>query len=336
MAEGLTRGTRWVLAGVLAALVAIGAMGSAVGWWAHDVLLNTDSWVETVGEIGTTDEVEEAFARVIAREINDWISPSERLVNLLPDLLDPLGELIGARIEALVEEETSAFFAGEVYEDIWYGLNRSAHQAVTAIIRDEVANVSTAGGVVSVDLEPFVRPILDQVVVKIYEVGANLPGFVLDRLDFAQTINDMIAQYEAEGFPERLNNVVVYESDRLAAVQVTVAQFDRFVIILPIVTLVIAAVALVVAPKRFRMTLILIGAVLVAWAGAFFASNWITGTLVEGVSGGEAAVVAEAILEGVTAGLDQLLGVVVAIGTVVGIVALLLRYMWSGRNAIEG
>jgi len=143
MEEGRNATVRWLLAGILTVAVGLGAMGSAVGWWTHQILFDTDKWVETVGPIGTDPVVQEALASVVSTELIDLIRPGSRLVAIFPDVLDPIGELLGARIEELISEETAEFFASKAYADFWVGLNTTGHSTAVAIIRDEVPNVST-------------------------------------------------------------------------------------------------------------------------------------------------------------------------------------------------
>jgi hypothetical protein len=331
MEEERSTTIRWVLAGVLTLVVALGAMGSAVGWWTHQILFDTDKWVETVGPIGNDPVVQEALASVVSTELIDLIRPGSRLVAILPDVLGPIGELLGAGIEELIREETAEFFASEAYEDFWIGLNTTVHSTAVAIIRDEVPNVSTAGGVVAVDLEPFLAPIVDRVAAKARELGESLPAVLLTQFDVVEAIDEMVSQYEEEGFPEHLNNVVVYESSRLAAVQTTVAVFDRFVVILPIVTLMVAVLALAIAPNRSRMLLILLLAAIVAWIGALLTTNWITTSLVSAIERDEIGVVAESILTGMTAGLENLLTLVIIVAVVAGAVAVLVPFVQKRR-----
>ena len=331
MEEGRNATVRWLLAGILTVAVGLGAMGSAVGWWTHQILFDTDKWVETVGPIGTDPVVQEALASVVSTELIDLIRPGSRLVAIFPDVLDPIGELLGARIEELIREETAEFFASKAYADFWVGLNTTGHSTAVAIIRDEVPNVSTAGGVVTVDLEPFLTPMVDRVVAKARELGESLPEVLLTQFDVVEAIDEMITQYEEEEFPDHLNNVVVYESSRLAAVQTTVAVFDRLVVILPIVTLMVAVLSLAIAPDRSRMLLILLLAAIAAWTGALLTTNWIKTSLVSAIESDEIGVVAESILSGVTAGLENLLILVIIVAVVAGAVAVLVPFVRKKR-----
>lgn len=196
MSEEPRRPIRWAIAGVLAVLAFVGAIGSVVGYWSHNVLFDTDTWVETVGPIGTDPVVTDALADYTAAELNALLDPTGRLTTLVPPVLTPLAELVGGAIENVIAEETLAFFESDLYDDLWNGLNRTAHTAVVAIIRDQVPFISTDEGEVAVDLIPILTPIVDQIVERTQEIGSAIPEFLLDRVEFDDALVDLIAQYE--------------------------------------------------------------------------------------------------------------------------------------------
>ena len=253
MIERIKDSSRWVIAGFLAALTVVAFVGSVVGYWTHQVLFDTDTWLETVEPLVTDPVVIDAMAEVVSDGLIEFMEPGSRLETLLPERLAPLGELAGAAIETFVVEGTEAFFASDRFGDVWLTLNEKAHTAVVAILRDDVPFLSTNDGVVAVDLEPFLVPVLDGVVERLEILGDNIPEIVVDAADFDDAISQMITEYEQAEFPEHLNEVVIYSSDTLATAQDLVALFDRVVIIFPIVTLILGAAAVLVAPKRLWM-----------------------------------------------------------------------------------
>lgn len=322
---------RWVLAGLLGLLTLIAALGTVVGRWSHSVLLDTESWVETVGPVGTAPEVTDALSRYFTAELNDFLAPTQRLQELTPDALDPLAARAGGVIESIVETETRSFFEGETYATLWIGLNETAHSAAVAIIRDQVPFFSTAGGVVTVDLTPLLSRIVDQVVVFLREVGDAIPQVVLDRTEFDDKVAELITAYETEGLPERFSNVVVFESERLGAIQQTVSLFDRLVWVLPALTVLLAVWAVWLAPNRILMGLALLGGAVVVWLLSIWAISTIVSTVVDGVTSQQTAVVAEAVLEAITDGLLTLM-IVLSIGAVAAGVGV---FVWSRQSEPE-
>jgi hypothetical protein len=72
-------------------------------------------------------------------------------------------------------------------------------------------------------------------------------------VDIDETVALIISTYEEEGLPDGLSEIEVYRSTQLAVVQDTVALLDRLVWILPLVTILLAAAAMYLAPSRSRM-----------------------------------------------------------------------------------
>jgi hypothetical protein len=87
-----------------------------------------------------------------------------------------------------VVDETERFFASEFYANTWYQINERMHRSAVAIVRDELPNVSTEGGVVTVDLIPVLTPIVDRVLGRLTEFAEAIPDALLDRVDIDETV----------------------------------------------------------------------------------------------------------------------------------------------------
>ena len=322
---------RWLFTALFALLTLGAAVGTAVGRWTHDTLFDTDAWLEVVGPISGDPLVSDALSSAVSWELIEFLDPTVRLQSLLPDLLDPLAVEIGTSVDELIIGETDEFFHSDLFDELWLGLNETAHTAAVAIIRDQVPFASTAGGVVAVDLEPLVVHIIDSVVVRLESLGERIPDFILEQLDIDETVSSLIVEYETEGIPESLNNVVVYESDRLAAVQQTVATFDRLVVFLPWLTLVLAAITVGFAPKRLVMIPVLILSAALAWLLSGFIVDRIIDNVLSGIASNDASEVASSLLEGITAGLDDLLRILIIAALVIGGAAVLV--VWRFRKS---
>ena len=322
---------RWAIVVVLVLLAMVSSVGAAIGRWTHTTLFDTDAWVEVVGPIGTDPIVTDALSEAVSDALIEWAMPTERLENILPDFLDPVAVEVGAEIETFIVEETTTFFESDLYEDLWFGINETAHRAVVAIIRDQVPFVSTAGGVVSVDLRPLAEAIVDRLIVRLESLGEVVPDFVIEQFEIDDVIQDFIDQYEEEGVPEQLGDVVIYESDRLASVQQAVATFDRLVFVMPLIALLFAVLAVVVAPSRLVMIPILVGAAAIAWLLSLLGINLLLDNIVSGITNQNAAEVADLLFTTVTEGLQILLigliVIAVLIAFVSGVVVAFARYV---------
>jgi hypothetical protein len=328
---------RWLFTGLFALLTLFAAVGTAVGRWTHDTLFDTEAWLEVVGPISSDPVVSDALSDVVSRELIEFLDPTVRLQKLLPDQLDRVAVEMGTAIEGIIVDETEKFFESELFDELWLGLNELVHPAVVAIIRDQVPFASTAGGVVTVDLEPLLTPIIDSVLVAIVTVGEQIPDVILDQIDVDETVSELAIEYETDGLPESLNNVVVYQSDRLAAIQQTVSSFDRLVVFLPWLTLILAVATVAFAPSRLVMIPIMIFGGALAWFLSLIIVDAIIASALGGIDSADATDVASALLEGITASLDDLLRILIISALVIGgaAVGVVWRFRRSNEEPIE-
>lgn len=337
MAARLLR-QRWSVAIVTLILAATGFVGSVASRWTHDVLFDTDSFMETVGPIGTSEVVTGALSDRFSGTLTDWIDAENRLTELLPPVLTPMAGRIGERVDEIISDETDRFFTSEVYEQAWLGLAESVHTAAVAIIRDQVPFVSTAGGEVEVDLIPIMTPIVDRVFDRLTELGEAIPQVILDQVDFDDSITEAIGVYETEGLPGWLGEIQVYSSDRLANIQKTTSLLDRLVWVLPVVTVLLAVGALYYAPKRGRMVVAMLASAGVGWLLASVLVSRLVGTVVGNIESTTAAAVADEVFTGITSGLIRILailGLVAAVGAL-GVGAWLYSTREKGEMADPG
>ncbi len=319
---------RWSAAIVLLILATAGLVATVASRWTHDVLFDTETWVETVSPIGTDEVVTDALSEIVATELIAWIDAENRMGSLVPPALAPLAGLMAPWVNDLILEETEDFFDSELYGSAWTTINERGHAAAVAIIRDQLPLVSTAGGVVTVDLEPLLAPVADRVFARLTELGGAIPGALLDQVDIDETIARIIETYEQEGIPDRLRNVEVYDSERLAAVQQTTALLDLLVWVLPVLTLLLAGGALYFAPHRGLMSVYLLGAAALGWLLAWLAVRLVGNAIVSSIDSTTTADVADAVFTGVTNGLTTIL---VVLALVAGVGSVLVGW-WLYRE----
>jgi hypothetical protein len=83
---------RWSTAIALAIFAMVGVVASVSAFWAHRVLFDTDTWMDTVGPIGTNEVVTGALADRISSDLIEWLDAENRLETLLPPVLAPLAD----------------------------------------------------------------------------------------------------------------------------------------------------------------------------------------------------------------------------------------------------
>jgi hypothetical protein len=205
---------------------------SVLAVWLHDTVLDTDQYVATVAPLARDPAVQEAIA---TRTTNSLVASTDleaRVAALLPPRAPISAPAVVDGIKRVVHEFSLRLVQSDQFANIWEQANRHAHSQVVAVLQGEgTRNVETKNGRVVVHLGPFV----DRVKAALGNAGINL---------FSDT----------DG--ERVNNqIVLLDSDQLSKTQGAVDAFDKLAIALPVLTIVLLALAVLVSGNRRRTTL---------------------------------------------------------------------------------
>ncbi len=218
---------RWVSV-VLAVVVAVLVPISLITVWAEQTLLSTDGYVDTVAPLARDDAVQRRVGEVITTEINASVEFDEIAAELLPEDLQVLAGPIAGGAQQVVGRAVTRIVEGELFAELWTAANREAHAVVLAVLTGEGSDlVETSGGRIAVDLAPVVDR-LDE------SLGGLLSSDFVSRLG--------LDQIEVE--------YTLLESEELARAQDAARLLDRLGWIVPLVTIVLAALAVLVAEDR--------------------------------------------------------------------------------------
>lgn len=221
---------RWVLAGVLAALLVLLVAASLAGAWTRAVLLDTDRYVATVAPLVDDPAVQDGLTEQLTGQV---VSTVEAEIEELPAFVQgPLLALTN-RLEGLVEDAVGSIVRSEEFAQAWEAANRSAHEQVVGALTGTSTTVSITEGQVSIRAQAF----------------ADVAQESLEAAGFGQV---------AALIPAVQGSVVVLRSDALPVVQATLRVLDVVGAWLWLPTLLLAAAVVLLAPRR------LLGGVLAA------------------------------------------------------------------------
>ena len=113
------------------------------GNWAHTTILDTERYIETVGPIASSPEVQEAFAGIVTDAIVDQVD-TETLVGdflggILPSnpLTDRLAGTLATGINGLIGQAVDSFVSSDLFTNAWIKLNTAAQKGLVAILQNE-------------------------------------------------------------------------------------------------------------------------------------------------------------------------------------------------------
>jgi hypothetical protein len=248
------RRRRRLLVGALAVVTCIGVLTSSLSYWVHSVLLDTDTWVATVGPLADDEQITDAVGDRLTTELFSVLDVEQRVAGVLPEQAAILATPLSSTLEGFVGDAVDDVLASDTFAEYWREVNRIVHQYAVAFIRGDTEVINAQDGVVTLNL----LPLITRAIAKIEE---RAPGFVTSRVDLPDITADTppdqaISQLEAflgRDLPDTFGTVELFASDELGAVQDAVAWFDRLVVILPLLTVALGATTIFLAVDRRRL-----------------------------------------------------------------------------------
>jgi hypothetical protein len=230
---------------VVIALIAALVFAIAVpALWLNRVVFDTDTWVETVAPLAEDPAIQDAVAAGASDALISQLDAETRLAELLPAELDAFAPLLASSVENAIRSQATNIVRSEQFAELWAEINRVGHQAlITAITGRDEGALEIDSGVFTLDT----GELIDMIKAALVERGL---GFVeripTDRLD---------------------RQIVLYESDSLAAAGPIVDAVQAAATIIPLLGIALLIGAFALAADRRRVALwfgaaVAIGAIL--------------------------------------------------------------------------
>jgi len=169
----------------VAILVLLGCIFLAFGNvanWARDTLLDTDTWVDTVGPLSQNPVVVEAISGAVVEGISEELNlnPPET-----PGILVTLGILekpIVELVQDLLAEGLATILLSEEFNEVWVTANEAIHGALISVITGDNPYIYAEDGVVYLDLNELINELLRLIgldALTVFEVGDDIARFPL-------------------------------------------------------------------------------------------------------------------------------------------------------------
>ena len=181
------------------ALITIGTLVmilSTLNTWVERQLLDTNSWVDASTALLDDDDVRHELSVRLVNALYENVDVGPAIDDRLPEQLQGLGGPLAGVLRDPLIDTADTLLQTDAVRVVWKEANRTAHEAVLAILEDDVGdNVSTSDGKVVIDLGAVLVELGEQI---------GIPDGVLD------AIPDDAGQFE------------VVDSDELEAAQTAV------------------------------------------------------------------------------------------------------------------
>jgi hypothetical protein len=173
---------RSIAAAVCLVLAALLMTPAAVAYWGQRTLNDTQRYVDTVGPLVESPEVQDAIATTVTDAIEAQVDV-EAIINDVfagvitdrPRLQRLVGPLAGA-INGLIDREVRAFVATDTFADIWVRINTRAQQTLVRVLEgDDSGAVSLQGDQVVLDVSEVIAQVQQRLVDRGLTIVENIP-----------------------------------------------------------------------------------------------------------------------------------------------------------------
>jgi hypothetical protein len=228
------------------ALAALLTTPAAIAYWGQRTLNDTQRYVDTVGPLVESPEVQDAIATTVTDAIQSQVDVEDILNEVFagvitdrPRLQQLVGPLSGA-INGLIDREVRAFVASDTFADIWVRVNTRAQQTLVRVLEgDDSGAVSVQGDQVVLDVSEVIEQVQQRLVARGLTIVENVP------------------------IPDVDKQIVLLDSSQLEQARTIYAFTNPVARWLLVVVAALYLAALLLSRRRPRMTVI-IGVVLAA------------------------------------------------------------------------
>ena len=164
---------------VLAVLLTTPAL---VAFWGQRTLNDTQRYLDTVGPLVNSAEVQDANGTTVTNAIEQQVDIEAVLNEVFAGVIDRprlqklVGPLSGA-INGLIDREVREFVASDAFADIWVRVNTRTQQALVRLLKgeEETGAVSLQGDQVVLDLSDVIDQVKQRLVARGLTIVENVP-----------------------------------------------------------------------------------------------------------------------------------------------------------------
>ncbi|MFB6849576.1 hypothetical protein ACFCXS_32615 [Streptomyces sp. NPDC056373] len=216
---------------------------AVVAAWVHDTVSDTDRYVATVAPLASAPPVQDVVINRITDRVVENVdvqAVTDSLVKTLRDAGAPPRVIAGAEslegplrnaVRTAVDRTVTSVITSDTFQQVWEGANRRSHAAVVNMLTgDREGAVEAVNGTVQLD----VGAVVDQVQQRLVDAGFE----------------------KAAAIPDTDRTVTLFETEQLGKAQDAMRLLDVIGTWLPVLTVVLAALAVWAAPAHRVMLMI--------------------------------------------------------------------------------
>ncbi len=248
---------KWAF-GVLVVVTSITVGVATTSTWLHQTTTDTDKFVDRVAPVASDPAVEAALGTWAAAELREVVDLEGFFEDVLPDKGQILAPVLANAVQGFLAEEATKVFASDAFDQVWETALTRAHKAAMKVLRGGGDNVSVENGKVVLHL----TPLLNQVLTSVEQRISGLFGKDVDlpEIDPDAPPSEAVTTLETalgKSLPDDFGEIEVFDSEQLGTMQLALEYFDRGVVVLLVLAVVLLALTIALAPDRRKGVLYL-------------------------------------------------------------------------------
>src|SRR5664280_350869 len=284
---------------VLVVVACILSVLSVVTVFTRNQLLNTDTYVNTVAPLASNPAIQTQVAKLVSENLISRTDVETRVKDALPPKAGFLATPITSGLETVTNELALKAVQSKQFYTLWVAANRASHQQLVAVLTgSNEGSVSSKNGKVTIDVsqvEVQVKKKLDSKGITVFDKVPAVKG-----LDF-----------------------VLFQSKDLAKIQKLTKLLNDLAIVLPIITLLCFAGAVVLARNRRRGLVRAATGLALSMAVILVVMAVARNQYLSGLSPNQSVAANQAVIDTITAALRQAVRIILIAGALIAIVALI-------------
>ena len=200
---------RWrrVLVAVLVILSVVLAPLGVVAIFVRNLVLDTDTYVETVAPLAHDPDIVQAAADRLTDRLFESVDVEERIEEALPDRAQFLAGTLATALEGVARDAALRLLESDQFQTFWEKANRRAHSLVQAALTGEGPDsVEIRDGHVVLDMKPLLRQVRE----RLQDRGVTVFDDVEFDRDLAFELFDASSIESAQGLVRVLDKAAWY------------------------------------------------------------------------------------------------------------------------------
>lgn len=221
---------------ILFVLAVILTIPATIGQWGHQTLLDETTYIETVGPLASSPEVQEAISGAVTDAVLDRVDTKDNvdklITGLFPDqpILQNLSAPIAAGINSGIATLVDRFVASDRFQELWLKLNIALQKGIVSILQGtDSGPIQLKGDEVVLDISTL----LTEVQTYLVDQGVSVAGAIT--------------------IPDTDRTVVLAEAPVLAQVRTIYSITSPVLTFLPALVAALFALSIWLARRRARM-----------------------------------------------------------------------------------